>query len=182
MTKRLEITSARLVLQALTRDELISIRRGSMENSAGFGEWPSAELVDALPHFINDMMDDPDCIGWSVWVVRDPSSNRIIGDCGFKSRPDENGVVEIAFSIIPSKRGMGYGTEAVETLVRWGFGNGATKMKAEVQKNNEHSMRILKRLQFEQFDEIGKMIYYYLKKDHAPRSGPYPGGRSGISF
>jgi len=122
--------------------------------------WPSSTLVDALPHFINDMLDEPDSYGWNVWVVR--SEGVIIGDCGFKSRPDEDGSVEIGFSIVPSERSNGYAEEALNALIKWAFENTVREIIAEVSKGNIPSSNLLLKIGFEQFEENDKMDYFKL--------------------
>lgn len=56
-----------------------------------------------------------------VWVhgfaVVERDGNRIVGCASFKGPPDAEGVVEIAYAIVPSCEGRGYATEAAAALV-----------------------------------------------------------------
>ena len=45
------------------------------------------------------------------WVI-EKESGEIVGGAGFKGAPDDNGMVEIAYGIVPSREGRGYATEA----------------------------------------------------------------------
>src|SRR5256885_2295611 len=42
------------------------------------------------------------------FAVVDPESRSVIGSAGFKGPPDEEGVVEIAYGIVPGCQGRGY--------------------------------------------------------------------------
>lgn len=44
-----------------------------------------------------------------------------IGTAGFKGPPDDAGVVEIAYAIVPAYEGLGYATEAAAALVTFAF-------------------------------------------------------------
>ena len=43
----------------------------------------------------------------------------VIGTAGFKGPPDADGMVEIAYGVVPSVEGRGYATEAAGALVRF---------------------------------------------------------------
>jgi RimJ/RimL family protein N-acetyltransferase len=57
---------------------------------------------------------DPWVFGFSV--IHD-DDRRVIGAASFKGPPDEDGVVEIAYGIVPGYQGHGYATEAASALV-----------------------------------------------------------------
>ena len=41
----------------------------------------------------------------------------VVGNAGFKGPPDDEGVVEIAYAIVPGSEGKGYATEATGELI-----------------------------------------------------------------
>lgn len=49
--------------------------------------------------------------------VRDVVSDQIIGTAGFKGAPDDQGVVEIGYGIVPSFQGQGLAREAASALI-----------------------------------------------------------------
>jgi ribosomal-protein-alanine N-acetyltransferase len=51
------------------------------------------------------------------FFVVDRDHQRVIGSAGFKGPPDERGMVEIAYGIVPSSEGKGYATEAATSLI-----------------------------------------------------------------
>jgi RimJ/RimL family protein N-acetyltransferase len=57
---------------------------------------------------------DPWVFGFAVILDDD---RRVIGAASFKGPPDEDGVVEIAYGIVPRYQGRGYATEAASALV-----------------------------------------------------------------
>jgi len=49
--------------------------------------------------------------------------------------PDHEGIVEIAYGIVPAYRRQGYTFEAVQALVQWAFGHPAvTRITAQMQR------------------------------------------------
>lgn len=50
-------------------------------------------------------------------VERD--GQEVVGSAGFMGPPDADGMVEIAYGIVPSREGRGYATEAAGALVRF---------------------------------------------------------------
>ena len=51
------------------------------------------------------------------FAVIEQSTGAAVGMAGFKGPPDDAGVVEIAYGIVPSREGRGYATEAARALV-----------------------------------------------------------------
>lgn len=58
----------------------------------------------------------------------------VIGSAGFKGPPDSDGVVEIAYGIVPRFEGHGYATEAAAALVDFAFAH------AEVRRVRAHTL------------------------------------------
>ena len=61
---------------------------------------------------------DPWTLGFAI-VHR--ATSAVIGMCGFKGPPGEDGVVEIAYGIEPQHQGKGYATEAAAGLTAFAF-------------------------------------------------------------
>lgn len=53
------------------------------------------------------------------FFIIERSRREVIGTAGFKGPPDNEGVVEIAYGVMPSVEGRGYATEAAGALVRF---------------------------------------------------------------
>jgi RimJ/RimL family protein N-acetyltransferase len=70
--------------------------------------WPQRDLFGMLPL----LRDGPE----GVWVIVERDSGEVVGDVGMKTRRDEGGL-EIDYSVVPDRRGRGYGAEAAQALV-----------------------------------------------------------------
>jgi len=91
---------------------------------------------------------------------------KIIGDLGFKGRPDTNGTVEIGYGIVPEYRRQGYTFEAAKTLVSWAFGqNTVYKIIAECTEDNTPSIRILEKLRMRPISSSNGMLKWELGKN-----------------
>ena len=69
----------------------------------------------------------PEQAGWWCWYFvlhnRVTGSRVLIGNGGFKGPPDDEGTVEIGYSLLQPYRDKGYTTEAVKALLSWAFGH-----------------------------------------------------------
>ena len=67
---------------------------------------------------------DPWILGFNL-VERE--SGGVIGQCGYKGPPNEDGVVEIAYCVKPDHQGKGFATEAAGALVEYAFRHGEVR-------------------------------------------------------
>ncbi|MCK5772852.1 MAG: GNAT family N-acetyltransferase, partial [Thermoplasmata archaeon] len=113
------------------------------------------------PVFINDLQDDPSSLGWHAWMVIEKKSSMIIGDVGFKGPPEKENVVEIGFSIVPSRRGSGYAAEAVSSMVEYALSkHGTIRLTAECSLDNRPSLRILETCGFHRSGRVGENLLF----------------------
>ncbi len=79
----------------------------------------------------------------------------VIGSVGFKGPPDEEGMVEIAYGIVPAFQGRGYATEAAEAAVAFALGSGQVRLvRAHTLPTSNASMRVLAKCGFEHIGEV----------------------------
>lgn len=84
--------------------------------------WPgSVEAQMALASGYQHLRQDPTLQPWWIYLLVHRAEQRLIGLAGFKGRPDEQGTVEIGYSLLESYRGQGLATEAAQALVRFAF-------------------------------------------------------------
>ncbi|PSL49134.1 RimJ/RimL family protein N-acetyltransferase [Chitinophaga niastensis] len=126
-------------------------------------DWPQPDLKEQLPHFIELLQHDPKSFPWMLWIIVSVAEKKVLGDAGFKGRPDKNGVVEIGYSILPEYRRMGYMEEAAAALVDWAFQQPhVKKLIAECDVTNIASMKVLQKLGMRETGASGEMLHWYL--------------------
>lgn len=110
-------------------------------------DWPQEDLREALPYFVARLEEDPLSSAWFVWVIVSKADRIVVGDIGFKGRPDAHGTVEIGYSILPAYRNRGFASEAANAMVCLaGKTVGVRKVVAECARDNAPSIRVLAKL------------------------------------
>jgi [ribosomal protein S5]-alanine N-acetyltransferase len=120
------IETAHLLLRPYTSDELLALieQPETFETLTGFPAAPALRgfMVsdDVSPAWTASLRtihgSDPWRLGFGVI---DKESRSVVGGASFKGPPDANGMVEIAYGIVPSFEGGGYATEAARALVEY---------------------------------------------------------------
>ena len=73
-------------------------------------------------------------------------SGVVIGSAGFKGAPDDDGIVEIAYGIVPAFEGRGYATEVSRALIAFAFGQQEVNViRAHTRPDNRASARVLEK-------------------------------------
>ena len=125
--------------------------------------WPSADLEDAIPVYTAQLEQDAHTLGWGLWLMIEPASNVMVGDAGFKGRPDALGRVEIGYGVAPGERGKGYATEAASALIDWAKHQGVKVITAECLDHNAPSVRVLEKTRFRRIGRVGHMLKWERK-------------------
>ena len=77
------------------------------------------------------------------------SSGVAIGSAGFKGPPDGDGMVEIAYGVVPSRQGQGFATEAAGALVRYAAADPRVRLlRAHTLPEANASTRVLRKCGF----------------------------------
>jgi [ribosomal protein S5]-alanine N-acetyltransferase len=158
-----ELPTVRLqILDATALQALVSGNLRAASDAAGV----------ALPiEFLNDtwlwtlrlgqIIGEPSEAHWLVRVIvpeTGPGAGRAVGHAGYHGAPDERGMVEIGYRIIPAMRRNGYARAAVTELLAWARANGARIARASISPGNARSLAIAAAFGFvevgEQIDEI----------------------------
>jgi len=88
------------------------------------------------------------------WVV-EKSAGEIVGGAGFKGAPDADGMVEIAYGIVPSREGRGYATEAALALIHFAANDPRVQLiRAHTRPEANASTRVLRKCGFVHIGEI----------------------------
>jgi [ribosomal protein S5]-alanine N-acetyltransferase len=95
---------------------------------------------------------DPWVLGFAL-LHRDSGS--VIGSAGFKGPPDADGVVEVAYGIVPAFQGFGYATEATRALVTFAFANVVVKrVRAHTLPAHSASTSVLTKCGFTRVENV----------------------------
>ena len=151
------IESPRLLLMPYSPEHLLALLDGIERFEQTFGI-PAAEglrafLVsdDVSPEWLGRLrtasMADPWVHGFAIV---DRASRSVIGSLGFKGRPDHDGVVEIAYGIVPAFERRGLATEAALAGLSFAFAVDAVhRVRAHTRPMNNASRRVLEKCGFE---------------------------------
>lgn len=154
------ISSERLDLPSLSAGQLEALLAGDVARVAEAtkasysAEW-LAEHPRHLAYRARQLRENPAAQPWLVHpiVLRD-GERPVIGTINFHAPPNERGMVEIGYSLLPDYRGRGYAIEAVRALLGWaGRQRGVTVFRASVSPDNERSQHLLGKLGFVQVGE-----------------------------
>jgi RimJ/RimL family protein N-acetyltransferase len=96
----------------------------------------------------------------------DAAARTMVGHCGYHGAPDDDGMVEIGYTVAPPFRRRGYALEAARGLIRHAFSHeGITRVRASIRPDNEPSLGLAGKLGFrrvgEQMDEIDGLEYLF---------------------
>ncbi|MDC3424490.1 GNAT family N-acetyltransferase [Aquibacillus sp. 3ASR75-11] len=116
-----------------------------------------------LPYKIERFSQYPEENVWEGIIIR-TEDNVIIGDMGFKGGPDENGEMDLGYSILPSYQGNGYATEMATAFVQWGLKQPKVKkITASCSNQNYPSIRVLEKVGFKQIGKEDNEIYWVIE-------------------
>lgn len=101
----------------------------------------------------------------TIWIIIDIHQYIIVGDIGFKRKPNENGEMEIGYSTQPAYQRKGYMNEAIGEMLSWAFKDSRVKaILAETREDNIPSIKVLNKNGFIDFKRENNMIWWKRKK------------------
>jgi ribosomal-protein-alanine N-acetyltransferase len=83
--------------------------------------WPPPMHGDAQAEMAAKLAADPSLAGWSFWFVVDSAALELVGSIGFVGHANDEGVVEIGYSMGDKYQRRGFATEAMGALIDWAF-------------------------------------------------------------
>jgi RimJ/RimL family protein N-acetyltransferase len=125
-----------------------------------------------LKHRIPRVKAEPNFAEIGLILAIEKETNELIGSAGFHDFPDNNGMIEIGFGIVPEKQNQGFGTELL--IGMWKMiclRPDVRLLRYTVSPENLPSMHIINKIEFskvgQQMDpEDGlELIYERLTKD-----------------
>jgi ribosomal-protein-alanine N-acetyltransferase len=156
------IETAHLRLLPYAPGHLLALLEGVPQFEEAIGLRAAEGLRDFLvsdelsPAWLARLRASPAADPWvHGFAVVDRESRSVIGSAGFKGPPDEQGVVEIAYGIVPGYQGRGYATEAAAALVAFAFGGRRVRLvRAHTLPSSNASTRVLAKCGFERIGEV----------------------------
>ncbi len=108
----------------------------------------------------------PDSMVWWTYLPVHLKTNTLLGCCGFKGEPDDQGMVEIGYEIAEEYRNQGYATELTGLLVKIAFENPRVNgVLAHTLAEENASVRVLKKNNFIFIEEIEDgIVWKWIKK------------------
>jgi ribosomal-protein-alanine N-acetyltransferase len=160
MAAPLETRSLRLVPHA--PEHLRALIRGSDFYAESSGLVPAKGLRDFIvsgdvsPEWLAALENASGADPWRFGFALVHRENRmVIGNAGFTGAPDAEGIVEIAYGVVPDFQGRGYATEAAEALVMWARENGRVAVaRAHTLPQRNASTRVLEKCGFRFVEEF----------------------------
>ncbi|MGE7690329.1 GNAT family N-acetyltransferase [Lysinibacillus sp. NPDC097214] len=124
------------------------------------------EIGPHIIQYLEELKEDSPLSGWGVRLVINKETNTIIGDIGFKGKPNSENTVEVGYGVIPSAQNKGYATEAVKEIIEWAFSfKNVNKVIAECLVDNFSSTRLLEKLNMNNIGVVDDMLKWQLERD-----------------
>jgi [ribosomal protein S5]-alanine N-acetyltransferase len=124
----------------------------------GLGEFFSAgETLDEMsPAWMEQLRASSGADPWRHgFAVVERGGECVVGSVGFKGPPDGEGMVEIAYGIVPGRQGRGYATEAAEAGAAFAFADERVHVvRAHTLPENNASTRVLTKCGFAPLGEV----------------------------
>ncbi|MGE3063293.1 MAG: GNAT family N-acetyltransferase [bacterium] len=129
-------------------------------------EWLKNEFHEIISKIREGMTEEKEASGFDAWIFIDKTDRTIIGDGGFKGEPDAEGRIDIGYGIVASRRGNGYGFEAVSALIEWGFKQKKVKViTADCNLDNTASQNLLDKIGMKRVRSDETLTFFELKKN-----------------
>jgi len=180
---RLTIETPRLKLIAAGRELLTADLAGTAKLCAALGvaqpsEWPpeGSDYDEGAVRFFLQMISvgGEQAAGWFTWYAIQRASaaqaTLLVGNGGFFGPPDDQGTVEIGYSVCKGSRGAGIATEIVSALLDYAWGKNAVKrVVARTRPDNTPSIRALRRNGFYEIasDDLEKLRFECRRRSNA---------------
>lgn len=107
-------------------------------------EYPLADELDVLRPLADETDSDP---VFGLMMILD-GAGLAVGGIGFFGPPDADGSVEIGYGLVPTARGQGLATAAVEEVASIAAAHGVKRLRAATDPANLPSSRVLERAGF----------------------------------
>jgi [ribosomal protein S5]-alanine N-acetyltransferase len=141
---RLELVSMSVAfMEAIARSDL---RRADQAIGALVPAWLPGQLEQFVQYRLAQLEVDPTARQWlgrAMILTDEAGRRRVVGTIGFHGPPDEEGRLEIGYSVDPDYRRQGYAREATQAMFDWAASaHGVRRFIASISPTNEPSLRL----------------------------------------
>jgi [ribosomal protein S5]-alanine N-acetyltransferase len=127
-------------------------------------EWMTGSLQHYLPVYLQQLQADPEMLMWGIWLMIQREERVMVGDIGFKGKPDSAGTIDLGYKVLSAYRRQGYAYEAAQALVDWAFKQPRVKrIIAQTLVDNMPSIRVLEKLGMQRIRVEDDYIHWELK-------------------
>ena len=103
---------------------------------------------------VEDVRNNPQAESWLVRAVVAMPDRVVVGHAGFHGPPNERGMVEIGYSILPEYRRRGFARAAVAALLDYAAASTGVKVvRASISPDNAGSLAVIRPFGFAQVGE-----------------------------
>ena len=156
------LDTSRLQLRPYAPEHFLALFEGMEEFHRSFGLRAAEGLRgfidsgDVSPRWLEQLRAARGADPWAFgFAVVDRASSLVIGNAGFKGPPDGEGMVEIAYGIVPAFAGQGCATEAARALIDFAGNDPRVRLiRAHTRPANHASTRVLTKNGFVKVGEL----------------------------
>jgi len=158
------IKTKNLTLVPHAPEHLRALIQGSDSYAQSFGSRPADGLrnffvsgtSEASAEWLSKIETATEADPWTFgFALVHRERGQVIGVASFKGPPGADGVVEIAYGVVPEYQGKGYATEAAHALVAYAFSNGQVRVvRAHTLPEPNPSTRVLAKCGFKNIGEV----------------------------
>ncbi|MED3563176.1 GNAT family N-acetyltransferase [Bacillus xiapuensis] len=126
-------------------------------------QWPNSDFAEILSFIADSLEKKPEDSKWTGLIIH-KNDRILIGEIGCKGGPNEEGIVDIGYGIVPDYRGKGYATEATQAIVSWLFSQSLANMvTADCQHDNIGSQKVLEKAGLEKYKQDDELIFWRIR-------------------
>lgn len=157
-----QLETERLLLRPLTLDDAPAMQR--IRSDERVMVFMDSERHTTLAHsikFITENLDTYQNKKGLFWALTLKTTGVFIGDFSYWDINHKNARAEIGYTLLPDYWGNGYMTEALQTLLQFGFKDlNLHSIEANINPSNTNSRKLLQRLGFVK-EAYFRENYYY---------------------
>ena len=156
------LESAHLVLTPFAPEHLLALIESEERFEASFGLPPAEGLREFYvsdeisPDWLAKLRESGEKDPWvHGFAIVQREERVVVGSVGFKGPPDNDGMVEIAYGIVPAFQRRGYATEAAAACTAFAFADARVRLvRAHTLQEHNASTQVLENCGFKRIGEV----------------------------